>query len=74
MHEVYALVRQLESRARDPSDTGFVACGYKKDLLQLLWYIEDAVGRCPDFGEIEKEWHQQRTLDLLKRKHERTLD
>jgi hypothetical protein len=74
LQDVLQVVRYLESKAQDSRDTGFVACGYKQDLLQLLWYIEDAVDRCPDFGDIEREWHHERTLALLKRQNERTLD
>ncbi len=62
-------VRWLASKANDPHDTGFVSCKYKKDLLELLWYIEDTLENCSSFGDVEREWHQERTLQLLKRKN-----
>jgi uncharacterized membrane protein len=64
---VRSTVNQLVSRARDPHDTGFVSCRYKQDLLELKWYIEDALDRCPSFGAVEDEWQKQRTLQLLKK-------
>lgn len=60
-------IDQLVGRARDPYDTGFVGCEYKHDLLRLKWYIEDALDRCPEFGDIEQKWAQERTLQLLKK-------
>jgi len=60
-------VNQLVSKARDPYYTGFVSCEYKHDLLELKWYIEDALDRCPSFGDVEEEWQKQRVLQLLKK-------
>lgn len=60
-------INQLVSRARDPYYSGFVGCEYKHKLLELKWYIEDAIERCPSFGDIEDEWQKERTLQLLKK-------
>lgn len=61
------VINQLVARARDPYYTGFVSCEYKHKLLELKWYIDDALDQCPSFGVIEDEWHKQRTLQLLKK-------
>jgi hypothetical protein len=60
-------VNQLVWRARNHHDTGFVSCQYKHELLELKWYIEDALDQCPNFGGIEEEWQKQRVLQLLKK-------
>lgn len=61
------IINRLVSRARNYHDTGFVSCQYKHELLELKWYIDDALDRCPNFGEIEEEWQKQRLLQLLKK-------
>lgn len=67
---VYSHIDYLAHKARDPFDTGFVACRYKEDLFKLKWYIEDQLSSCPSFGEVEKEWEKERIVQLLGKHHE----
>ena len=66
----YDTVRHFVYKSKDTHDTGFVACRYKHDLLKLKWFIEDQLETCPNFGDMEKDWDQERLLQLLKAKNE----
>jgi hypothetical protein len=44
-----------------------LAQDYKQDLLKLLWHLEDAIARCPKFGDVEQQWHSNRTFQILSR-------
>lgn len=75
LNSAYQIVNEMVRRSQDDRETGFVSCEYKKDLLQLLWHIEDSLERCPNFGDIEDKWQQERTLTLLKKQnYARSLD
>lgn len=44
------------------------AQGRKHDLLKLLWHLEETIAACPNFGDVEQQWHRNRTFDTLSRK------
>lgn len=72
--DVDDIARQLRSihrQAASPYNDGFTAVGCKQDLFQLKCLIEDLYEDTPTFSG-EEVWHQQRTLDLLKKKHGRS--
>lgn len=60
-------LRQLASAAKDPYDTGFVTSQYKRQLVEMKWFLEDLID---DIGYFvgEEEWEQERVVQLLKRK------
>ena len=60
-------LRQLASAANDPHDTGFVTIQYKRQLVEMKWFLEDLI---EDIGYFvgEEEWEQERLVQLLKRK------
>ena len=57
----------LRTASCDVYETGFVTSIYKKQLLELKWYIEDLLKDTPMFGDEDK-WEAERTLQLLKKK------
>jgi len=61
-------IHELASYAQSGYTDGFTACGCKKELYLLKCLIEDLLDSCPSFPEDEKEWEQERLMELLKRK------
>jgi len=64
------IVRQLRSihqQIISPHNDGFWAFACKEDLFQLKCLVDDLYLDTPNFIG-EEEWHEQRTLNLLKRK------
>jgi hypothetical protein len=53
----------------DPRMDGFVTWGCKKDLYELLWFIEDQLDNCSKYAFIEddhiKTREQQQLLKVL---------
>ena len=64
-------LRQLANEARSPYETGFVTSQYKRQLVEMKWFLEDLINDIGYFAG-EEEWEQERTVQLLKRK-EKTL-
>lgn len=63
--------RQLRSMARQaasPYNDGYTASGCKHDLFILKCLVEDLYADIPPFAG-EEQWHQERTVQLLKKKH-----
>lgn len=65
-------LRQLANAARDPHDTGFVTVQYKRQLVEMKWFLEDLIHDVGYFAG-EESWEQERTLQLLKRKEKKCL-
>lgn len=60
-------LRVVMSECASPYNDGFTACCCKKDLYQIKCFIEDNWDDLPEFPEQEREWEQQRIIQLLKR-------
>jgi hypothetical protein len=49
---------------------GYIGFGAKQDLYGLKSILDNALKRCPDFGEPEKEWlkeqEQKQVIKILK--------
>ena len=60
-------LRAMHSQAVNPYNDGFTASFCKKDLFTLKCLIEDLYANTPAFVN-EHEWHEERTLELLKQK------
>jgi len=67
-HEVVRTIARLSRLASDPNSDGFTQCGYKHDLYVLKCFIEDQYKSCPEFPQQEKEWEQERLIQLLKQR------
>ena len=61
-------IRRLYSLASDNRADGFTQCTCKHRLYLLKCLIEDLYNQCPEFPSQEKEWEQERLIQLLKRK------
>lgn len=60
-------LRQLAHAARDTHETGFVTVQYKRQLVEMKWFIEDLLDTVGYFAG-EEQWEQDRLVELLKRK------
>jgi len=60
-------IRKIYSRAIDPRTDAFSACTHKHNLYLLKCLIEDLYEQLPEFPNQEKEWAQERLLEILKK-------
>lgn len=60
-------VSKLARVANNPINDGFTQCHCKHQLYLLKCLLEDLYKDLPDFPEQEKEWEQQRLMEILKR-------
>ena len=60
-------MRQLAFEAKSPHETGFVTVQYKRQLVELKWFLEDLIDEVGYFAG-EESWEQERVVQLLKRK------
>jgi len=60
-------LRQLAAEARSPYETGFVTVQYKRQLVEMKWFLEDLIENIGYFAG-EESWEQERVVQLLKRK------
>lgn len=60
-------LRSLATLALDPHETGFVGATYKKQLVEMKWFIEDLLQEVGYFAG-EESWEQERTIQLLRKK------
>lgn len=67
LERVRITLRSLAHEAKNPYDTGFVSAVYKKQLLEMKWFIEDLLEDVGYFAG-EEQWDQERLIQLLKRK------
>ena len=65
--EVARHIKHLASHAQDPRNDGFSQCTCKHELYLLKCLIEDLYKDLPEFPQQEKEWEQQRVMEILKR-------
>ena len=60
-------LRQLANEARSPYETGFVTVQYKRQLVEMKWFIEDLLEDIGSFAG-EESWEQERLVQVLKKK------
>ena len=60
-------VNSIGRAASNPTTDGFTQCTCKHQLYLLKCLIEDVYKDLPEFPEQEKQWEQQRIIELLKR-------
>lgn len=68
--DVSDIVRQLRDIMTECSHAGtdgFTACHCKRDLYQVKCFIEDNWDQLPEFPEQERQWEQERIIELLRR-------
>ena len=59
-------LRQLAHAANDTHETGFVTAQYKKQLVEMKWFLEDLIDTVGYFAG-EEQWQQERLVQLLKK-------
>jgi hypothetical protein len=60
-------INDLANYAQSTYSDGWTQCDSKRELFLLKCLIEDLLVDCPNFPEDEREWEQERLLELLKR-------
>jgi hypothetical protein len=48
----------------DPYMDGFVTWGCKKELYEILWYVQDKLSKCGTY-EGEEEFVKNRNIDVM---------
>ena len=67
LERIKITLSSLRTAACDVYESGYVSAIYKKQLLDMKWYIEDLLKDTPTFGD-ESAWESERTLKLLEQK------
>lgn len=66
------IIRQINSAyyaCTDPRMDGFVTWGYKQDLYQIKWILDEVLRKCPTFYSEEdwlREQEKNRVVKILK--------
>jgi hypothetical protein len=58
-------------KATDNYETGFVTFEYKKQLLELKWFLDEALTKCSTYAG-EEEWIAEQKVDQALKKIERS--
>jgi hypothetical protein len=53
-------LRMISLNENDPYMDGFITSKFKKELLDIYWYLEDLLEKTSNYGEVEKEWFEDR--------------
>ena len=61
-------LRQLANAARDPHDTGFVTVQYKRQLVEMKWFLDDLINDIGYFAG-EESWEQERIIKVLSKEN-----
>ena len=67
LERVRIVLRQLAHDANDVHETGFVTVQYKRQLVEMKWFIEDLLEDVGYFSD-EETWEQERLVNVLKKK------
>ena len=59
--------RHTFHKAMDKYETGFITWEYKKQLLELQWFLEEALPQCSTYAG-EAEWIAEQKTDRAFRK------
>ena len=61
-------LRQLASAANCPYESGFVTVQYKRQLVEMKWFIEDLLEDIGPFAG-EEFWEQERIIKVLSKEN-----
>jgi hypothetical protein len=65
--EAYSAIRNSLTEINSPYNDGFTVVGCKQELYQLKCWLEDQYNQLPKFDEDEKQWEQERIVQILKK-------
>jgi hypothetical protein len=71
LKKVKSQVDKIVFAATDPKMDGFNTWGCKKDLYEILWYVEDSLDKCSSYAdedEFVKRREQKKLLKALGKK------
>jgi hypothetical protein len=71
LKKVKSQVDKIVFAATDPKMDGFNTWGCKKDLYEILWYVEDSLDKCSSYvdeDEFVKRREQKKLLKALGKK------
>lgn len=71
LKKVKKQVDKIVFAATDPKMDGFNTWGCKKDLYEILWYVEDSLDKCSSYAdedEFVKRREQKKLLKALGKK------
>ena len=63
--------RHTFHKAMDKYETGFITWEYKKQLLELKWFLDEALPKCSTYAG-EAEWIAEQKADRAFKKIERS--
>jgi len=65
--QVARFIHDLANMCRSPYTDAFTQCHCKHQLYLLKCFIEDQFKDLPEFPQQEKEWEQERLIEVLKK-------
>lgn len=60
-------IRKIADTCRSQYTDGFTQCACKHQLYVLKCFIDDTYQDLPEFPHQEKEWEQERLMEILKK-------
>lgn len=67
LERVRITLRSLAALASSPYKTGYVNIQFKKQLVEMKWFIEDLLEDVGHFAG-EEQWDQERLVQLIKKR------
>ena len=61
-------LRMIALNEADRYVDGFTTIKYKKQMLEIYWYLEDLLEKTSNYGEDEQEWLEDREKQKMLRK------
>jgi hypothetical protein len=61
-------LRAIQINACSPYNDGYVQSGCKKELVMLMYTINNLIKKCPNFGDLEDDWKKEILINMLKEK------
>ena len=67
LERIRITLRQLAHAANDVHETGFITVQYKRQLVEMKWFLDDLIDDIGYFAG-EELWEQERLVHILKKK------
>ena len=60
-------IRQITFAATDPRMDGFNTWGCKRELYELLFFVQQEIDKCSTYGDIEEEYLKKHDQEMMLR-------
>ena len=60
-------VRKITWAATDPRMDGFVTWGCKRDLYEVLFFVQRELDKCSTYSEVEEEYLKKHDQEMILR-------